>query len=453
MSRETTYIATALIVDDEPDLLELLTLTLRRMQIATVSAETLSEARRSLQSREFQFCLTDMRLPDGNGLELIHEIHNHHPDMPVAMITAHGDMNSAIEALKAGAFDFVNKPVDLQTLRDLVQSALSLNTLSLQEGSATPLPTLLGSSPPMEILRTTIHKLARSQAPVYIRGESGTGKELVARLIHLHGPRRQAPFIPVNCGAIPAELIESELFGHVKGSFTGANSDRQGLFQAAHGGTLFLDEVADLPLNMQVKLLRAIQEKRIRPVGASHEIHIDSRILSATHKDLAQMVKEGEFREDLYFRINVIELAIPPLRDHPEDIPLLAEAIIARLGKTLSIAKPTIKAPALKRLQQYSYPGNIRELENILERALTLCEQGEITCDDIQIGSGVEPHTTEEKSDPEEIGLDDYLAEIEREVLVSTLEKSRFNKTAAAKRLGISFRSIRYRLQRLGIDL
>ncbi|MBF0218211.1 MAG: sigma-54-dependent Fis family transcriptional regulator [Gammaproteobacteria bacterium] len=458
MSAKLNFRATALVVDDEPDLLELLSLTLARMEIACVTAATLDDAYKLLKSRQFQLCLTDMRLPDGNGLDLIQEINHNYPQLPVAMITAHGNMDSAITALKAGAFDFVNKPVNLHTLRELVNNALKLHQQQSDRSFTTP--QLLGDSATIVQLRKTIDKLSRSQAPIFISGESGTGKELVARLIHQHGPRAGAPFVPVNCGAIPAELIESELFGHTRGAFTGAQSERSGLFQAAHGGTLFLDEVADLPLAMQVKLLRAIQERKIRPVGAEQEIAVDVRLLSATHQDLAQMVKQGSFREDLYFRIHVIELKVPALRDHPDDIPLLCQAIISRLGAAMEIRLPQISSKTLQLLANYPFPGNVRELENILERALTLCEGNSITPEDIQLSDSFEQpqsrtdngHTPEDQALAEEIGIDNYLADIERNLLLETLERCRYNKTAAAKRLGITFRSFRYRLQRLGIE-
>ncbi|MFP5344673.1 MAG: sigma-54-dependent transcriptional regulator, partial [Gammaproteobacteria bacterium] len=358
---------TALVVDDEPDIRELLQLTLGRMNIATHAAPNLAEARALLGQQHFDLCLTDMRLPDGNGIELIAYIQRKAPETPVAVITAHGNMESAVAALKAGAFDFVSKPVDLHVLRNLIASALKLATPAQPETQ-----NLLGDSAPMETIRATIAKLARSQAPVYISGESGSGKELAARLIHGQGPRRDAPFIAVNCGAIPEQLLESEFFGHKKGSFTGAVADKPGLFQAAQGGTLFLDEVADLPLYMQVKLLRAIQEKAARPVGAQKEIPVDVRILSATHKDLGALVKQGSFRQDLYYRINVIELHVPALRERAEDIPLLAGHLLQRLATQSGTPPATLTPRASEALCRYPFPGNVRELENILERALTL---------------------------------------------------------------------------------
>jgi two-component system response regulator PilR (NtrC family) len=443
---------TALIVDDEPDIRELLEVTLGRMQIDTRAAADLNAARDLLGENRFDLCLTDMRLPDGNGIELVEEIGRNHPDLPVAVITAHGNMESAIQALKAGAFDFVCKPVDLQVLRRLVQTALKLNAdqsgISEPSESADIEKVLLGNSNAIAAIRTMIAKLARSQAPVYISGESGTGKELAARLIHEQGPRRDHPFIAVNCGAIPRELMESELFGHKKGSFTGAIVDKAGLFQAADGGTLFLDEVADLPLDMQVKLLRAIQEKSVRPVGAQQELPVDVRIISATHRNLPQLVEKGEFRQDLFYRINVIGLDIPSLRERREDIPLLVDSLLSRLAGKNHIPKPDIERDALKKLCAQPLPGNVRELENILERAITLCEGERIGLDDLQL-----PATTPEPPESgDETPLEEYLEQVERQAIIKALEETRWNRTAAAKKLGLSFRALRYRLSKLGID-
>ncbi|WP_127477857.1 sigma-54-dependent transcriptional regulator [Sulfurivermis fontis] len=443
----------ALVVDDEPDIRELLDLTLARMGVEACTAATLAEAKRLLGQRPFQFCLTDMRLPDGDGIDLVRHIQRHHPALPVAVITAHGSMPTAIEALKAGAFDFVTKPVELQVLRELVHTALRVSAQATPQDNGSARLELLGDSPPMQAVRATIAKLARSQAPVYISGESGTGKELAARLIHAQGPRAEAPFVPVNCGAIPTELMESELFGHKKGSFTGAVSDKEGLFQAAHGGTLFLDEVADLPLHMQVKLLRAIQEKSVRPVGAQQETHIDVRILSATHKDLGALVREGRFREDLYYRINVIELRLPALRERPEDIPQLVERMLQRLAATWNCPLPSLEPDALQALQRYPFPGNVRELENILERAMTLCEGDTIRIPDLRLPDARPPGAV--PGTPPGISpqpLDPLLDAIEKEAILKALEQTRYNKTAAAKLLGISFRVLRYRLQKLGLD-
>ncbi|MGE0081743.1 MAG: sigma-54-dependent transcriptional regulator [Thiohalomonadaceae bacterium] len=437
----------ALIVDDEPDIRELLELTLLRMGIDTESAADLASGRQLLETQPFDLCLTDMRLPDGNGIDLVRHAQKHRPGMPIAVITAHGSMESAVEALKAGAFDFVSKPVELQVLRELVKTALRLAENG-RPAAQEPALTLLGQSAAMQAIRATVAKLARSQAPVYISGESGTGKELVARLIHAQGPRADRPFVPVNCGAIPAELMESELFGHRKGSFTGANADKDGLFQAANGGTLFLDEVADLPLHMQVKLLRAIQEKAVRPIGAQRETNVDVRILSATHKNLAELAREGRFREDLYYRINVIELQVPPLRERPEDIPPLVEHILDRLGRQLGGPMPRLSEEAMDALLDYPFPGNVRELENVLERAVTLCEGDVITPAEL----GLPEHGHGRGEPGNGASLDDYVSEREKEAIRKALEQTGHNKTAAARLLGISFRALRYRLKKLGLD-
>ena len=442
--------AVALIVDDEPDIRELLEITLGRMDISVESAVDLREARDLLAQHGFDLCLTDMRLPDGNGIELVEHISSTYPQLPVAMITAHGNMESAIQALKAGAFDFVSKPVDLQILRRLVEAALKLDQAPPADARPTSMAAdvLLGKSQAITQIHRMIAKLARSQAPVYISGESGTGKELAARLIHSQGPRAERPFVAVNCGAIPQELMESEFFGHIKGSFTGADKDKAGLFQAADGGTLFLDEVADLPVPMQVKLLRAIQEKSVRPVGAQQETRIDVRIVSATHKDLAELVKAGEFRQDLFYRINVIQLPIPALRERPEDIPLLADRILSDLAEQSGLAKPRLQKDALQHLCRYPFPGNVRELENVLERATTLCENNQVTADDLLLPEQSDADETSSDGKP----LEDYLDEVEKQALVQALEETRWNRTAAAKKLGISFRALRYRLSKLGLD-
>jgi two-component system response regulator PilR (NtrC family) len=440
----------ALVVDDEPDICELLQLTLGRMDVESHTAGDLKQARVLLEHHSFDLCLTDMRLPDGDGIELVEFMHDQYPDIPIAMITAHGNMESAVKALKAGAFDFVSKPVDLQVLRNLVTTALKLSPRDSTLAAPPSRLELLGNSAAIQSIRTKINKLARSQAPVYISGESGAGKELVARMIHENGPRRDKPFVPVNCGAIPEALMESEFFGHKKGSFTGAVADKEGLFQAANGGTLFLDEVADLPLQMQVKLLRAIQEKSVRPVGAQKEMPIDVRILSATHKDLATLVKEGNFRQDLFYRINVIELHVPSLRERAEDIPQLAENVLNKLADTLGGTTPTLSDDAIKALSTYAFPGNVRELENILERAITLCDDNEIAADDLMLPDA----DAQQAQLPDEgtVQLDPYLNSKEKEAIVSALEQTRYNKTAAAKLLGISFRALRYRLKKLGLE-
>ncbi len=451
----------ALIVDDEADILELLSMTLAAMDIDCVTAENIAQAKQALQQQSFDLCFTDMRLPDGNGIDLVTWLQQKKPELPVAVITAHGNMDLAVQALKAGAFDFVSKPVKLRVLRELVAAALKLSPARPQQRERRSRDRLLGDTEVMRELRGKVTKLARSQAPVYISGESGTGKELVARLIHDLGARGDNAFVPVNCGAIPAELVESEFFGHKKGSFTGAVADKQGLFQAAHGGTLFLDEVADLPLMMQVKLLRAIQEKTIRPVGSHEEINVDVRILSATHKDLAACVKNGSFREDLFYRLNVIELKVPALRHRQADIPLLAEHILQRVAAKNQQKKPKLSGKALTALQQYPFPGNVRELENTLERALTWAEGEIIEQDDLMLpAAAVGIHTNTAAHSAEQTSgiagapddLESHLESQERAIIQQALEATRWNRTAAAKKLGISFRALRYKLKKLDID-
>jgi two-component system, NtrC family, response regulator PilR len=439
-----------LVVDDEPDLCELLSITLKRMDLDPRTANTVGAAQRMLKTDRYDLCLTDMQLPDGDGLELVNWIQQYSPSVPVAVITAHGNMETAVRALKLGAFDFVSKPLDLAGLRKLVATAVKMSGDHESETSVFG-PRLLGTSSAMQHMREMIGRVARSQAPVHISGESGTGKELVAKLIHESGPRRDGPFIPVNCGAIPTELMESELFGHKRGSFTGAVNDKKGLIQSAEGGTLFLDEIADLPLHMQVKLLRVIQEKKVRPVGEQIEVGVDVRVLSATHKNLSQLVAEGKFREDLFYRVNVIELRVPSLRERPEDVPELAESVLRRLGRRMKIPPPMLGKDALKALECYAFPGNVRELENILERAITLSTGGEVSADDIQLrpttgvalGSPASPHGG---------ALGDHLEDIERDAILKALEQSKHNKTAAAKALGMSFRALRYRIKKLGIE-
>jgi len=439
-----------LIVDDEPDIRELLEITLGRMKLDTRSARNVKEARDWLLREPFDLCLTDMRLPDGNGLELVQHIQLRHPQVPVAMITAYGSLDTAINALKAGAFDFLTKPVDLERLRELVFSALRMHAPAGAESSIDS--RLLGDSPPMRALRKQIGKLARSQAPIYISGESGSGKELVARLIHEQGPRIDHPFIPVNCGAIPSELMESEFFGHRKGSFTGAVEDKPGLFQAANGGTLFLDEVADLPLAMQVKLLRAIQEKAVRSVGGQQELVVDVRILCATHKDLNAEVAAGRFRQDLYYRLNVIELRVPSLRERREDIVQLADNVLRRLADGSGLPAAKLNAQALETLKSYRFPGNVRELENMLERAYTLCENDQIEAGDLRLADSPSANDPGGPNLAEIDNLEDYLESIERKLILQALEETRWNRTAAAQRLNLTFRSMRYRLKKLGLD-
>jgi two-component system response regulator PilR (NtrC family) len=439
-----------LVVDDEPDIRELLELTLARMGLAVDSAGSLGEARERLRGARYQLCLTDMRLPDGEGLELVRHIAGLPGDLPVAVITAHGSAENAVAALKAGAFDYVSKPVGLEQLRTLVKSALSLP----ERGEAGDAGRgLLGTSAPMREVRGLIDKLARTQAPVHICGESGSGKELAARQIHAGGARRDRPFVAVNCGALLENLMESEFFGYRKGAFTGAQEDRGGFFQAADGGTLFLDEVAELPLPMQVKLLRAIQEKRVRRVGATHEEPVDVRVISATHQNLAVLVESGAFRQDLYYRLDVIELRMPPLRECREDIEAIAQGVLARLAAQSGAPAPRLSAAALEQLQAYDFPGNVRELENILERAVALSAGGEIGAEDLRL----HPAGAEEAAALTATGglpdgpLPAYLDKVEREAILAALARTGFNRTAAAKLLGVTFRTLRYRMQRLGI--
>ncbi len=431
----------ALVIDDEPDICELLSLTLERMDIDTAVAGDVKSAKAQLSGRRFDICLTDMRLPDGDGLELVEWMQENASGVPVAVITAHGNVETAVQALKLGAFDFISKPLDLQNLRNIVENALKLNDSQAGEASG-----LLGDSPAMQELRDLVDRVARSQAPVHISGESGTGKELVARLIHDSGPRADGPFVPVNCGAIPSELMESEFFGHQKGSFTGAVHDKVGLVQTADSGTLFLDEIADLPLSMQVKLLRVIQEQAIRPVGSSQEQSVNVRILSATHKILSEMVASGDFREDLYYRINVIELHVPSLRERGDDILMLAGHILARLGSS----SDALDASAKKALRSYHFPGNVRELENMLERAVTLCASGTISESDLAIRASSPPGA--DSAAVTTTGLGDQIEDVQRQAIVDALQQTRYNKTAAAKLLGLTFRQLRYRIKKLGIE-
>lgn len=440
-----------LVVDDEADIRELLSMTLTRMGLSVDTAGTGFEAEQWLKKNRYDLCLTDMRLPDGDGLDLLDHVGRHYPNTPVAVITAYGSAENAVAALKAGAFDYIAKPVALNQLRALVNSALQLSPLQSGGRKAgasgeQDAPQLLGESPLMQQTRALIAKLARSQAPIHVRGESGSGKELAARLIHLNGPRRAGPFVPVNCGAIPESLMESEFFGYRKGAFTGADADRDGFFQAASGGTLFLDEVAELPVSMQVKLLRAIQEKKVRKVGSTQEEAADVRIISATHQNLSECVEGGRFRQDLYYRLNVIELRMPSLREIPEDIPLLVEAILCRLEGAAQAGTIRLSEAARQALQNYGFPGNVRELENVLERALALMAADTIEAADLQLtpsGAGSVAAAP--------MNLQDHLDRVEREAILDALEKTRFNRTAAAKLLGITFRALRYRMARLGL--
>ncbi len=453
-----------LVIDDEPDIRELLDLTLSRMGLDVTTAEDLTAARQALRDQSFSFCLTDMRLPDGNGLDLVEEISSQFPNLPTAVITAHGKIEDAVHALKMGAFDFVSKPVDLAVLRKLVNTALKLRSDEASEpapqgkepGKAPDsiLDRLSGNSPAIKQCKAMIAKLARSQAPVLVSGDSGAGKELAAKLIHELGPRADGPFIPVNCGAIPTELMESEFFGHKKGSFTGAATDKEGLFQAADGGTLMLDEVADLPLHMQVKLLRVIQEKAVMPIGARQEVAVDVRVLSATHKPLKPLVESGKFRNDLYFRLNVIELHMPSLSELREDIPSLAERFLEEVAAQWEgQSTPRISAAAMAALQRHRYTGNVRELINILQRAVTLCEGDVIEEDDLLLEQvDVHDSQTDAQSKSDDQSLDSYIEDIEKRMLEDALQKARYNKTRAAEQLGISFRSFRYKLKKFGID-
>ena len=468
----------ALVIDDEPDLRELLELTLTRMGVDVDTAADLAEARTKLGENSYDFCLTDMRLPDGNGLSLVKQISRDLPDLPVAMITAYGKVEDAVTALKYGAFDFVSKPVDLEALRNLVRTALKMREDDAEKrgkdderpapdarAAESPaeaseddaersriLDRMIGRSDAMKQVRRTITKLARSQAPVMISGESGTGKELAARLIHDLGPRSEGPFVAVNCGAIPSELMESEFFGHVKGSFTGADADKEGLFQAANGGTLFLDEVADLPLNMQVKLLRVIQEKQVRRIGDKKETPIDVRILSASHKPLKPMVEAGDFRSDLYFRLNVIELEMPPLSDRRADIPPLVDHFLEVIAEQWGEEKRKLDESAKNALLKHGFSGNVRELFNILQRAVTLCDGDTITEDDLQLDRSSVDESDDMPADPGDKNLDDYMESIEKRILDKTLKEAKYNKTEAARRLGITFRSFRYKLDKYGIE-
>lgn len=436
-----------LIVDDEADIRELLDLSMVRMGLTTDCAPTVADAKRFLASGRYQLCLTDMRLPDGDGLELVRHIAEQRPELPVAVITAHGSMENAVTALKAGAFDYLSKPVSLDQLRVLVKTALELPVPcggSTGDGGQV----LLGASQAMTDLRAMIERVARSQAPVYIHGESGSGKERAARLIHQLGARQEKAFVPVNCGAIPENLMESEFFGYRKGAFTGADADRDGFFQTADGGTLFLDEVADLPLAMQVKLLRAIQEKRVRKVGSATEDPVDVRLICATHQDLKALVDQGRFRQDLFYRLNVIEIRTPSLRDCHEDIPLLARYILSRLCQEQGQSVPELTPAAWAALEAYPFPGNVRELENIFERALALRIGDVIDAEDLNLAPGME------QGEVPAVGqgpLQDILDQVERQAILDALQKTRFNRTAAAKILGVTFRSLRYRMERLGL--
>jgi two-component system response regulator PilR (NtrC family) len=434
-----------LLVDDEPDLLDLLEMDMLRMGLDSARAATVAEARRQVDGGGFDLCLTDMRLPDGDGLEIVAYIAEHAPRTPVAVITAFGSAENAVAALKVGAYDYVEKPVTTEKVRALVRSALKLS----EPGEVPGERRLVGTSPAMRQVGGLIDKVARSQAPVFITGETGTGKEVAARLIHAQGSRAAAPFVAVNCGAIPENLMESEFFGYRKGAFTGADADREGYFQAAAGGTLFLDEVADLPLPMQVKLLRVIQEKRVRKIGATTEDAVDVRIISATHQDLKDMVTQGRFRQDLFYRLNVIEIRMPPLRECREDIPLLADRILERLSRLTGRQPPPLTPTALEALKTYPFPGNVRELENVLERTLALLAGDVIDAADLNLAPGDDEPDHARMND--QLPLQDRLDQAERQAILDALEKTRYNRTAAARLLGVTFRSLRYRMERLGL--
>jgi two-component system, NtrC family, response regulator PilR len=458
-----------LIVDDEADIRELLVLTLMRMGVEADTAATVEHAFARLSERTYDLCLTDMRLPDGDGLMILKHIAENYGNTPVAVITAFGSTDNAVAALKEGAFDYIAKPIQLKQLREVITSAMNLpKSLDRPERSkragggdkltniADGGPRLIGESQPIVRARDMIGKLARSQAPVYIAGESGTGKEVAARLIHSGSARRDANFVAVNCGAIPENLMESEFFGYKKGAFTGADAEKDGFLHAADGGTLFLDEVGDLPILMQVKLLRVIQEKKVRKLGDTAELPVDFRIISATHKNLVDKVAAGEFRQDLFYRLNVIELKMPSLREIPEDVPLMVKLVLERLSQQSGVPLPQLGDDAMNALISYDYPGNVRELENILERSLALCDGKLIREADLYLtethtangNGGVSSSISGERTQP----LHEYLDQIERQQIMKALEQTRFNKTAAAKVLGITFRSLRYRLDRLGIE-
>ncbi|MCK0155214.1 sigma-54 dependent transcriptional regulator [Alcanivorax sp. S6407] len=454
MSADTPHV---LVVDDEADLRELLVITLGRMKLKATAAESLGAAKDKLNNGHFDLCLTDMNLGDGTGLELLQHISQHRPDMPTAVITAYGNMETATDAMKLGAYDFISKPVALDRLRQLIEDGLGISHVEEHQEEEN---NLIGEAPAMQALKSQVKKLSRSQAPIYISGESGSGKERIARLIHTLGPRRDKPFVAVNCGAIPSELMESEFFGHRKGAFTGAVEDRKGLFREADGGTLFLDEVADLPLHMQVKLLRAIQEKSVRPVGEAREFQVNLRILCATHKDLAREMNEGRFRQDLFYRLNVIEAHVPPLRERKEDIPALVDHILKRLSQAWDTSAPRVSDQAMAAIRDYPFPGNVRELENTLERAMTLCEGAVIETENLHLQGQSQPGSTSSEgvstgSVPERDStqpLEDFLQDIERQEILKALEATHWNRTAAAKKLGMTFRSLRYRLKKLELD-
>ncbi|MBV8464347.1 MAG: sigma-54-dependent Fis family transcriptional regulator [Burkholderiales bacterium] len=452
MSKNPRKSFRVLVIDDEPDLRELVELTLIKMGLDVVTASGVAEAKECLDQESVDLCLTDMRMSDGSGLDVVRYIETKGYDVPVAVITAYGSLDNAVEALKAGAFDYLAKPVSLDQLRTLVRSALALDRSPVKVKAAAGERPFIGESPPLMNALGLIEKLSRNLAPVYITGESGSGKERAARLIHSQSARADKPFVAVNCGAIPENLMESEFFGYKKGAFTGADAERDGFFQAADQGTLFLDEVADLPLTMQVKLLRAIQEKHVRKLGDTKEVAIDVRIVCATHQDLAKCVDEGRFRQDLYYRLNVIELKMPALREMREDIPAVASGVLSRIAKHNGVEEPQFAPEALKALAAYDFPGNVRELENILERALALCDGKRISPDDLQLRRADTGDMASDIPVGDKYPLQDYLDRVERDAILEALDKTRFNRTQAAKILGVTFRSLRYRMERLGIN-
>ncbi|EXF57279.1 AAA domain family protein [Acinetobacter sp. 1294596] len=466
----TNQQALILLVDDEEDLCTLMQMSLAKINIRTHIAHGLEQAKKLFQQHAYDACLTDLNLPDGNGLELVQYVSQLYPCTPIAVLTAYGNMEIAISALKAGAFDFVSKPVNQAHLQQLVQKALNTPQSAQQlVQDALENRMLIGTSLPIQQLKIALKKIARSQAPVFITGESGTGKEVVANLVHRLSNRSDGPFIAINCGAIPGDLMESELFGHKKGSFTGASQDKQGLIYSAHGGSLFLDEIAELPLAMQVKLLRAVQEKKIRPIGSDQEIDVDFRVISASHQDLEILVQQGKFRQDLFFRIHVMDIVLPPLREREDDILLLAKHFIQEVCKEWDIPNKILTERGQQFLMQQYFPGNVRELRNIIERAITLSDNEYIDLPQLQsaplrnvqnfVAGQVnhEPLTDQviplspHRKIPAE-GLEQYLENIEKEVLLTALNQTHWNRTLAAKKLGMSFRSLRYRLKKFGLD-
>ena len=458
-----------LLVDDEQDLCMLMQMSLSRMGIKTHMAHHLQQAKYFLSEYTYHACITDLNLPDGSGLDLVKHVTQHYPKTPIAVLTAYGNMDIAIASLKAGAFDFVSKPINQLHLQQLLSKALLVP--AIDSDAIVPeleFKMLIGESPSMQKLKESIKKIARSQAPGFITGESGTGKEVVANLVHQLSNRREQAFIAINCGAISEELMESELFGHVKGCFSGATQDKQGLILAADGGSLFLDEIAELSLSMQAKLLRAVQEKKIRPLGSDKEIEVDFRIISASHQNIEERVQQGKFRQDLFFRIHVMDIALPPLRERGDDILILAQHFIAQICHEWGIVNKQLSSSASTLLLQKHFPGNVRELRNMIERAITLCDDDSIAAIHLQSSSmqtmrHQSPHQNQDSilltqvaapdstKIPEE-GLEQFLEKVEKEVLLTALNQTHWNRTLAAKKLGMTFRSLRYRLKKFGLD-